>query len=114
MRTSRFPSRSLTSPSTSCASSRAAGPRGEGQDSAHHDAADGGILRVDPAHAPRCAVVAVIESAVLADDTRDRPHAGDLIAPVSFKNNKIPVAKVWQADVNKKVFAPISDWIYLD
>ncbi|MGD9307280.1 MAG: ABC transporter substrate-binding protein [Desulfobacterales bacterium] len=40
--------------------------------------------------------------------------AGDLIAPVSFKNNKIPVAKVWQADVNKKVFAPISDWIYLD
>jgi branched-chain amino acid transport system substrate-binding protein len=40
--------------------------------------------------------------------------AGDLIAPVSFKNNKIPVAKVWQADVTKKVFAPISDWIYLD
>jgi hypothetical protein len=40
--------------------------------------------------------------------------AGDLIAPVSFKDNKIPVAKVWQADVNKKVFAPISDWIYLD
>ena len=39
---------------------------------------------------------------------------GDLIAPVTFKNNKIPVAKVWQADVNKKVYVPISDWIYLD
>ncbi|UCB49604.1 MAG: ABC transporter substrate-binding protein, partial [Deltaproteobacteria bacterium] len=41
-------------------------------------------------------------------------NTGDLIAPVTFKNNKIPVAKVWQADVNKKVFVPISDWIYLD
>ncbi|MGD8228117.1 MAG: ABC transporter substrate-binding protein [Desulfobacteraceae bacterium] len=41
-------------------------------------------------------------------------HTGDLIAPVTFKNNKIPVAKVWQADVKKKVYVPISDWIYLD
>ncbi len=40
--------------------------------------------------------------------------AGGLIAPVTFKNNKIPVAKVWQANVGKKVFEPISDWIYLD
>jgi hypothetical protein len=24
------------------------------------------------------------------------------------------VAKVWQANVQKKVFEPISDWIYLD
>lgn len=40
--------------------------------------------------------------------------AGDLIAPVTFKDNKIPVAKVWQANVQKKMYEPISDWIYLD
>ena len=39
---------------------------------------------------------------------------GGLTAPVTFKNNKIPVAKVWQANVQKKIFEPISDWIYLD
>jgi branched-chain amino acid transport system substrate-binding protein len=39
---------------------------------------------------------------------------GDLTAPVTFKDNKIPVAKVWQANVQKKVYEPISDWIYLD
>ena len=41
-------------------------------------------------------------------------NVGDLTAPVTFKDNKIPVAKVWQANVQKKVFEPISDWIYLD
>lgn len=39
---------------------------------------------------------------------------GGLTAPVTFRDNKIPVAKVWQANVQKKVFEPISDWIYLD
>jgi branched-chain amino acid transport system substrate-binding protein len=39
---------------------------------------------------------------------------GGLTAPVTFKDNKIPVAKVWQANVQKKMYEPISDWIYLD
>ncbi len=38
---------------------------------------------------------------------------GGLTAPVTFKDNKIPVAKVWEADVNKKIYVPISDWIHL-
>jgi branched-chain amino acid transport system substrate-binding protein len=41
-------------------------------------------------------------------------NVGGLTAPVTFKNNKIPVAKVWQANVQKKIYEPISDWIYLD
>lgn len=41
-------------------------------------------------------------------------NVGDLTAPVNFKDNKIPVAKVWQANVQKKIYEPISDWIYLD
>jgi branched-chain amino acid transport system substrate-binding protein len=41
-------------------------------------------------------------------------NVGGLTAPVTFKDNKIPVAKVWEADVKKKVYVPISDWIYLD
>jgi branched-chain amino acid transport system substrate-binding protein len=47
-------------------------------------------------------------------DTIKNWNTGDLIAPVTFKNNKIPVAKVWQANVQKKIYEPISDWIYLD
>ncbi len=47
-------------------------------------------------------------------DTIKNWDVGDLIAPVTFKNNKIPVAKVWQANVQKKMYEPISDWIYLD
>jgi len=39
---------------------------------------------------------------------------GDLTARVTFKDNKVPVAKVWKADVKKKAYVPISDWIYLD
>jgi len=40
--------------------------------------------------------------------------AGGLTAPVTYKNNKIPVAKIWRANVQKKVFEPVSDWIYVD
>jgi branched-chain amino acid transport system substrate-binding protein len=39
---------------------------------------------------------------------------GGLTAPVTYKDNKIPAAKVWQANVQKKIYEPISDWIYLD
>jgi branched-chain amino acid transport system substrate-binding protein len=39
---------------------------------------------------------------------------GGLMAPVTVVNNKIPMGRVYQANVAKKVFEPISDWIRTD
>jgi branched-chain amino acid transport system substrate-binding protein len=36
---------------------------------------------------------------------------GGLMAPITIINNKIPMGKVYQANVSKKIFEPISDWI---
>jgi branched-chain amino acid transport system substrate-binding protein len=36
---------------------------------------------------------------------------GGLMAPISVVNNKIPMGRVYKANVGKKVFEPISDWI---
>ncbi len=38
---------------------------------------------------------------------------GGLTAKVSFVNNKIPVGRVYRANVQKGIFEPVSDWIYL-
>ncbi len=37
-----------------------------------------------------------------------------LTAPLTWKNNKFPVAKIWKANVEKKIYEPASDWITLD
>lgn len=39
---------------------------------------------------------------------------GGLTAPLTWKNNKFPVARVWKANVQKKVFDPVSDWISVE
>jgi len=39
---------------------------------------------------------------------------GGLMAPITVVNNKIPMGRVYQANVGKKVFEPISDWIRTD
>jgi len=39
---------------------------------------------------------------------------GGLMAPVTVVNNKIPMGRVYQANVAKKIFEPISDWIRTD
>jgi branched-chain amino acid transport system substrate-binding protein len=40
--------------------------------------------------------------------------SGGLSAPYTTKNNKFPVARVWKANVQKKVFEPASDWMVLE
>ncbi|MFH0823716.1 MAG: ABC transporter substrate-binding protein [Pseudomonadota bacterium] len=39
---------------------------------------------------------------------------GGLTAPLTWRNNKFPVAKIWRANVAKKMFEPASDWMTLD
>ncbi len=39
---------------------------------------------------------------------------GGLMAPITVVNNKIPMGRVYKANVSKKVFEPISDWIRMD
>jgi branched-chain amino acid transport system substrate-binding protein len=39
---------------------------------------------------------------------------GGLMAPISVINNKIPMGRVFKANVGKKRFEPISDWIRTD
>ncbi len=39
---------------------------------------------------------------------------GGLMAPITVINNKIPMGRVYKANVSKKVFEPISDWIRTD
>ena len=39
---------------------------------------------------------------------------GGLMAPVKVVNNKIPMGKVYKANVGKKIFEPMSDWISTD
>ena len=39
---------------------------------------------------------------------------GGLMAPITVVNNKIPMGRVYKANVSKKVFEPISDWIHTD
>ncbi len=39
---------------------------------------------------------------------------GGLMAPVTIVDNKIPMGKVYKANVSKKIFEPISDWIRTD
>ena len=40
--------------------------------------------------------------------------SGGLSAPLTIKNNKFPVARVWKVNVEKKIYEPASDWITLD
>lgn len=40
--------------------------------------------------------------------------SGGLSAPYTIKNNKFPVARVWKANVEKKIFEPASDWMTLE
>jgi branched-chain amino acid transport system substrate-binding protein len=40
--------------------------------------------------------------------------SGGLSAPYTVKNNKFPVARVWKANVEKKIFEPASDWMSLE
>ena len=39
---------------------------------------------------------------------------GGLMAPISVVNNKIPMGRVFKANVGKNQFEPISDWIRTD
>ncbi len=39
---------------------------------------------------------------------------GGLTAPLTWKDNKFPVAKIWKANVAKKIFEPASDWMTLE
>ena len=36
------------------------------------------------------------------------------MAPITVIDNKIPMGRVYKADVGKKEFVPISDWIRTD
>jgi branched-chain amino acid transport system substrate-binding protein len=36
---------------------------------------------------------------------------GGLMCPYTVINNKIPYGRVYRADISKKTFEPISDWI---
>ena len=36
---------------------------------------------------------------------------GGLMAPVTVIDNKIPLGRVYKANVEKKIFEPVSDWI---
>jgi branched-chain amino acid transport system substrate-binding protein len=40
--------------------------------------------------------------------------SGGLSAPLTIKNNKFPVARVWKVNVEKKIFEPASDWMTLE
>jgi branched-chain amino acid transport system substrate-binding protein len=39
---------------------------------------------------------------------------GGMMAPITVVNNKIPMGRVYRANVGKKEFEPISDWIRTD
>ena len=39
---------------------------------------------------------------------------GGMMAPITMVNNKIPMGRVYKANVGKGVFEPISDWIKTD
>ncbi|MBI5572051.1 MAG: ABC transporter substrate-binding protein [Desulfomonile tiedjei] len=39
---------------------------------------------------------------------------GGLTAPLTWKSNKFPVARIWKANVQKKIFEPASDWMSLE
>ena len=39
---------------------------------------------------------------------------GGLMAPFSIVNNKIPMGRVYRANVSKNIFEPVSDWIKTD
>lgn len=39
---------------------------------------------------------------------------GGMMAPISIVNNKIPMGRVYKANVQKGIFEPISDWIKTD
>ena len=40
--------------------------------------------------------------------------SGGLSAPLTIKNNKFPVARVWQVNTQKKIFEPVSDWMTVE
>ncbi|MEI8181759.1 MAG: ABC transporter substrate-binding protein [Desulfomonile sp.] len=40
--------------------------------------------------------------------------SGGLSAPYTIKNNKFPVARVWKANVEQKIFEPVSDWMTVE
>jgi len=40
--------------------------------------------------------------------------SGGLSAPYTIRNNKFPVARVWKANVEKKIFEPVSDWMTVE
>ncbi len=40
--------------------------------------------------------------------------SGGLSAPLTIKNNKFPVARVWKVNVEKKIFEPVSDWMTVE
>jgi branched-chain amino acid transport system substrate-binding protein len=40
--------------------------------------------------------------------------SGGLSAPLTIKNNKFPVARVWKVNVAKKILEPVSDWMTLE
>jgi len=40
--------------------------------------------------------------------------SGGLSAPYTIKNNKFPVARVWKANPQKKIFEAASDWMVLE
>ena len=37
-----------------------------------------------------------------------------MMAPITVVNNKIPMGRVYKANVQKGIFEPISDWIHTD
>jgi branched-chain amino acid transport system substrate-binding protein len=41
-------------------------------------------------------------------------ETGGLTAPLTWKDNKFPVAKIWKANVAKKIFEPASDWMTVE
>lgn len=40
--------------------------------------------------------------------------SGGLCSPITIKSNRFPVGRVWKANVEKKIYEPVSDWIRLD
>lgn len=39
---------------------------------------------------------------------------GGLCPPMTIRNNRFPVGRVWRVNVEKKIYEPISDWMLLD
>ncbi|MEW6111709.1 MAG: amino acid ABC transporter substrate-binding protein, partial [Thermodesulfobacteriota bacterium] len=39
---------------------------------------------------------------------------GGLTAPLTWRDNKFPVARVWKANVAKKIYEPASDWMEIE